>query len=154
MRFPQHGVRVGPARHGLGVFSLRRFAAGQQIGRVCGTIIDDPQYESDYCMEIGEHAALEPDAPFRYVNHCCQPNCALVEVAPAPSHEESPAAGELWLTAIRSIPAGAELTIDYGWPAETAIPCDCRAIQCRGWIVAEEQRQQVGGKTACPTLGE
>jgi len=28
-----------------------------------------------YCMDIGNGRVLEPHAPFRYVNHSCEPNC-------------------------------------------------------------------------------
>jgi len=33
-------------------------------------------------MELGSCSALEPDPPFRYVNHSCRPNCELVEIKP------------------------------------------------------------------------
>ena len=33
---------------------------------------------------------------------------------------------------------GEELTIDYGWEAEVAIPCACNSSRCRGWVVADQ----------------
>ena len=79
MKFSKEGVHVAPAQFGLGVFSLRLFRAQELIGPIRGTVMDDPDYESDYCMELGENMALEPAAPFRYLNHSCHPNCELVE---------------------------------------------------------------------------
>ena len=77
MEFQEEGVCVSPSPNGLGVFSIRPFSVNELIGPVRGTAIDDPAYESDYCMELGEHSALEPESPFRFVNHSCQPNCGL-----------------------------------------------------------------------------
>jgi hypothetical protein len=48
---------------------------------------------------------------------------------------------------LRSIVAGEELTIDYGWPAEQAIPCGCGAEDCRGWVVAEEELHRLPKKS-------
>jgi uncharacterized protein len=148
MQFPEQGVRVSPSTHGLGVFSVRSFVAEQRIGPICGQVIDDPSYQSDYCMELGEHSALEPVAPFRFINHSCQPNCELVQVD-SPSEDEGAAdSSELWLEALCAIPIGAQLTIDYAWPAWAAIPCHCGSPHCRGWIVDETQQDHVGDALA------
>ena len=88
-------------------------------------------------MELGERT-LEPAAPFRFLNHSCQPNCALVlDEEEEEAEDGTPAGASLWLEVLREIPAGEQLTIDYGWPAESAIPCKCGAARCRGWIVTE-----------------
>ena len=39
----------------------------------------------------------------------------------------------------RTIYPGEEITIDYGWPAVSAIPCLCGSERCRGWIVNMEE---------------
>lgn len=148
MQFLEEGVRVGPAPYGLGVYSLRPLARRQRIGPIRGQIIDDPDYQSDYCMELGEHTALEPDAPFRFVNHSCQPNCALVTLPSASAGAGSAAEDELWLETLRAIAAGAQLTIDYGWPAWAATACQCGSAKCRGWIVDRAQRHLVGRETS------
>jgi hypothetical protein len=140
----------------LGVYATRPFAACDLIGPIAGTVIDDPAYESDYCMELGPHSALEPAPPFRFVNHCCQPNCGLLEFE-TDSDGPLPGAGQLWLEALCDIPAGAQLTIDYAWPAWAAIPCGCGCPECRNWIVAAEQVDCIAsGKTdrdAAPSPG-
>ena len=66
MEYCEQSVRVGPSPHGLGVFSLRAFTPSELLGPIEGTIMDDREYESDYCMELSDHSALEPDPPFRF----------------------------------------------------------------------------------------
>lgn len=138
MELLYQGVRVGPSPLGLGVFSIRSYAVHELIGPIQGDVIDDPHYQSDYCMEIGEHSALEPDSPFRFVNHSCLPNCGLLEVESGASGP-----GELWLEVLRDILPGEQLTIDYAWPAWAAIPCRCGCPQCRGWIVAAGEQLRI-----------
>jgi uncharacterized protein len=138
MKYGRHGVRVGHSPHGLGVFSLRRFAADEWLGPIEGRVVDDAHYESDYCMELGEQSALEPDPPFRYVNHSCHPNCELIQR----NRTEDADHPRLWLQAKTTLAPGEELTIDYAWPAEVATRCHCGCPDCRRWIVARDQLEQ------------
>lgn len=128
-------VRIGRTPLGRGVFARRRFRAEQVIGVIRGQVIDDPEYTSNYCMDLGEGRSLEPVAPFCYLNHSCEPNCELFSW----ETDEPAPLDRLWLQALRPIEPGEELTIDYAWPAEAAIPCGCGAAGCRGWIVAAEE---------------
>jgi hypothetical protein len=139
MDYPEQYVRVGPSPNGLGVFSLRELTPNEAIGPIEGKTITDAGYESDYCMELGEHSALEPAPPFRYVNHSCHPNCELIEVG-----QESDVEGvRLWLKVTAVIAPGEELTIDYAWPARVATPCNCGCPDCRHWIVDADQLDKV-----------
>jgi hypothetical protein len=149
-KYRDEGVRVGPSPCGLGVFSMRSFGAQELIGPIQGTVVEDPQYESDYCMAIGVHAALEPAAPFRYMNHSCHPNCALVELE-IECDDGTIAPPELWVEALSAILPGDQLTIDYGWPAEFAIPCRCGSPDCRGWIVAAADLDRLPCNSRPPT---
>ncbi len=135
-------VAVEPARHGLGVFAKRHFQARRYVGRVRGRIVSDPNYSSHYCMDLGGDLSLEPGAPFRYLNHSCSPNCLLVLVQ-VEYEDGSPAEAEIWLEAARDIHPREELTIDYAWPVESAMPCDCGSPNCRGWIVGEGSLEAV-----------
>ena len=141
VEYREQGVRVGPAAFGLGVFSLRSFSAREVVGPIEGRIFDGDEYESDYCMALGENSALEPDAPFRFLNHSCQPNCALLEYEV--EYDDGTGGSELWLAVETDIEPGEQMTIDYGWPAESAIPCGCGSPECRKWIVAAEELGQV-----------
>jgi hypothetical protein len=48
----------------------------------------------------------------------------------------------VWLQTLRPIATGEELTIDYCWPASSAIPCACPTSKCRGWIVNHEELER------------
>ena len=139
MEYTKEAIRVGPSRHGLGVFALQAFSSGDFVGPIEGEVVDDPEYGSDYGIELGERT-LEPAAPFRFLNHSCQPNCELII---CDEDDDDPVLGRLsvWLGVLGEIAADEPLTIDYAWPADAAIPCQCGTAACRGWIVAEEQRE-------------
>ena len=136
MDYTKDDIRVGPCRHGLGGFALHAFATGDFIGPILGEIMTDPEYGSDYAIEVGDRA-LEPAAPFRFLNHSCRPNCEIIVFDDENGDGTSPDA-IVWLEILRSIAPGEPMTIDYAWPAEEAIPCQCGSADCRGWIVAEE----------------
>ncbi|MBP5622349.1 MAG: SET domain-containing protein-lysine N-methyltransferase, partial [Thermoguttaceae bacterium] len=80
-------------------------------------------------------------APYRFLNHSCAPNCQFIEWQ---IDDDSTSTGspvpivELWVHALRDIEPNEELTIDYGWDWQSAIPCKCGAPNCRGWICKEE----------------
>jgi SET domain-containing protein len=140
MRRITPAITIRETDRGRGVFAARRYRRGEIVGDVCGTIVPDDTAErhgSRYCMELGEGRALEPEPPFCFVNHSCEPNCEIYYDEP-PSANEPP--DRLWLRTLRVIDCGEELTIDYAWPAEWAIPCRCGSERCRGWIVAPEEQ--------------
>lgn len=142
-------VRIGRTRVGKGVFARKRYLASTVIGEIQGDVIEDPDYGSRYCMDIGGGCVLEPHAPFRYVNHSCDPNCEFdfFDLTPA---GESQTHRHVFLLALREIKPGEELTIDYNWSADTAIPCHCEAPTCRGWIVTPDQLATVTARHAAP----
>jgi hypothetical protein len=141
MKYTKETVRIGLSRHGLGVFALRLFTTGQFLGPIQGERVDDPAYGSDYAIELGAQS-LEPAAPFRFLNHSCQPNCALIICGE--EDEDGDSGGlSVWLEILGEIAPGEQMTIDYAWPSDAAIPCQCGAASCRGWIVAEEDLDEV-----------
>ncbi|MDR1958119.1 MAG: SET domain-containing protein-lysine N-methyltransferase [Planctomycetaceae bacterium] len=158
--FPK-GIRVDRTVCGLGVFAVRKYREGARIGRVRGKIFADPDYSSNYCIDAGGSMSLEPAAPFCFLNHSCEPNCQLLnyidenewddtlrrklafERANRPQAKKfagtDAAFGvELWLETLRDIEPHEQLTIDYAWTEDRAIPCLCGSPKCRGWIIAEE----------------
>jgi hypothetical protein len=120
------------------VFANTEIPPETVVGVVKGRVIDDAEYASPYCIDLGDALSLEPRAPFRYLNHSCDPNCELVLVD-AVYPDGSPAPTEVELHALRPIAMGEELTIDYAWSADGAIPCLCGSQRCRGWVVAHEE---------------
>ena len=129
-------VRVGESRHGKGVFATVPLKGKRPVGRIHGTI-KPPGYLSEYCMGFRD-GGIEPDEPYRRVNHSCDPNCELIEWE-ITNEETGEKVYELWLHTVRDIDAGEELTIDYAWDWRAAIPCECGSPNCRGWIVKPEE---------------
>jgi SET domain-containing protein len=126
-------VEVGPSRIGLGVFSRREFACEEVISEIDGETIAEDGYESDYCMDLGNGSVLEPNEPFRFLNHSCEPNAELVIWEDASSDPS-----QIWLHARTHIRPGDEITIDYGWEGSGKIQCHCGSPSCRGWLMAAE----------------
>jgi hypothetical protein len=130
-------VRVGETHVGRGVFARRRLPAGLVLGEIAGIILPDSPADASYVMELPSGRVLDPAEPLRYANHCCDPNC---EIFYWEGNETEPQEDRLWMQTIRPVEAGAEILIDYSWPADAAIPCRCRADCCRGWIVDPAER--------------
>ena len=132
-------VRIGMTAVGKGVFARQSYPKSSVVGEITGDVIDDPDYTSDYCIELNDRLSLEPYAPFRFLNHCCDPNCEFdfddVFVEP----EGSVVIPTVYVFALRNIDEGEELTIDYNWPASFAIPCECGSLACRGWVVSADE---------------
>jgi SET domain-containing protein len=141
---------------GLGVFTSRAISKGTLLLEYLGERISHEEAGERY------YAAKEPDAfvllftvnrkividggvggrAARYVNHSCDPNC------------EADAMGDrIFITSIRDIPAGAELTYDYNMEAPSPLPrdwrrryaCRCGTPRCRGAIVVLPRRRKVAG---------
>lgn len=143
---------------GLGLFAKGAIKKGHAVGQVHGDL-KPKDFRSHYCVEFGDNA-LEPHAPYRFLNHCCEPNCQFIEWhidAPTPEDADAEVL-ELWVHALRDIEIGEELTIDYGWDWESAIPCKCGSPNCRGWICKEEElelcRERRGAGSYAAKVGE
>lgn len=137
------GIRIRKTPVGKGVFATRQYRKNQVVGQMTGTIITDDNYDPDYVVDLGKVGVLEPAAPFRFLNHCCDPNAALIEYEPEPGERPT-----MWVEVIRTIQPGDQITIDYGWPADSAIRCLCGAKTCRGWVVAESELAKVKRRLA------
>ena len=138
MKRAGRAVRIGPTPYGLGVFARRRFQPRETIAEIHGGRVAEAGYWSEYCMGLGGGLVLEPRAPLRYLNHSCEPNCELVRTVTA-EDRDGVVRRALFLKALVRIVRGRQLTIDYAWSAESAIPCLCGTANCRGWIVADEE---------------
>lgn len=135
-------VRIGKAVCGKGVFARQDIPKGTVVGLVQGQVIDDAHYGTTHCIDLGGTYSLEPREPFRYLNHCCSPNCCLC-IEEAYYDDGTPAPATVSVEAILAIPKGGELTIDYHWSAEGAIKCQCGSPVCRGWIVDADELPKV-----------
>lgn len=136
-------IEVRPARFGQGVFAIRDLEDDEVVGRIRGLVTPEEDVDPDYCIQLEGDLYLIPAPPFRFLNHSCEPNCELFIYEHDPESEEI-GYHPLYVATLREIAEGEELTIDYAWSADHAIPCGCGAPGCRGWIVAEEERHELG----------
>jgi SET domain-containing protein len=134
-------VRVGASpidRQGL--FAATDIAQGTRIIEYCGEKIAKCEsarrlanrniyiFHLNYQYDIdGETLANTA----RYINHSCDPNCAVEYTAAA-----------IWIFAIKDIQAGEELSFNYGYDARDyeKFPCRCGAKICCGYILGHGYR--------------
>jgi uncharacterized protein len=116
-------VREGT--HGRGVFTREGIPAGTKVLRYGGPLLryrdTTPQ---TYAVQIGPNLYLGGSGGIDdYVNHCCEPNCALLMEGTVVD-----------LVAIREIAAGEELFFDYSTTMDEddfEMTCHCGAPSCR-----------------------
>lgn len=126
---------------GLGLFAVRAFAPGERLAPYSGptTTVPPSADASDgkiFALEIAPGRWLDgsgEDNPSRHANHACDPNAELIW---------QEAEGIAWLTALRPIAAGEEITFDYGFSLAESLfhPCACGAAECVGRIIATPLR--------------
>lgn len=137
-------IKLGDTPYGMGVFASKKIKGGMPVGKIEGEFHPDKKYDSEYCMSFND-GALEPEEPYRFVNHSCEPNCELVELVVA-DQNSGKVFHELWIYALTDIKRGEQLTLDYAWPYTDAIECQCGSPNCRGWIVAADEVEKVIAK--------
>lgn len=129
--------------HGRRLFAGVAITAGEIVAVKGGAIMDSAtwslvreavspaeiQIEDD--LYIAPRSADEVEANILCLNHSCNPNVGV--------------RGQITFVAMRDIPAGAELTIDYAMidadPAER-MACACGAPECRTLITGDDWRLQ------------
>lgn len=138
-------VDVAESKTGMGVYTRTALAIGCIVGEVEGEIIDDLSYSSDYCIDLENGSLMEPASPFRFVNHSCEPNCEL-DWSLHECDETQDSRLHVFITAIKPINAGDEITIDYNWPISMGVKCLCGSSICRGtvgWVVEDEEEYSI-----------
>lgn len=105
----------------------------------------DARYEGSkltYLFGVGDGTqVIDGHSMAMFLNHSCDPNC-----------ETSEARGRIWISSIRDIEPGEELTYDYnlydGEDGEGV--CNCGAAICRGSMFSpiEIDRREVARKAA------
>ena len=139
-------VRAAVGCAGTGVVANAPLAAGVVACRFSGRIVSFatlPQAELCHALWLDGDRWLIPDAPARFINHSCDPNCVLAD---------DPADADAALVvAIRPIAAGEEITFAYdrvdadelaanknnpayAWRPEWTFQCRCGAPICRGLV--------------------
>lgn len=127
--------------HGRGLFAARDLAKGERVVEYVGHKIT--KAESDrrtnrqwargrvYTFELNSRYDIDGSPLWnkaRWANHGCDPNTETEVIR-----------GKIWLTALRDIAAGEEITYDYNFPVDDEpAPCRCGSPRCRGFIVGSQ----------------
>jgi|TARA_B100001540_G_scaffold314475_1_gene339508 SET domain-containing protein len=137
-------------RKGLGLYAAKNIKKGTKIINYIGKIITKKQTEISkkydntkpiYLFNLNNRYDLDGDYSFntaRLINHSCSNNC-----------EYDGKGLKLWVTAIRDIKKGEELTCDYGFGYDEdykQFPCNCGSKNCCGYIVRAESRWRINKK--------
>jgi SET domain-containing protein len=134
---PIPGLRVVKSPiHGYGVVSTRPFAAGELIAEVDGVARRlDELVDDEYCLWVNDNLYFDMVDQTRWINHSCTPNGEV--------ETEVDENGQVHarINAVRDIAVGEEITYDYEFAPEFAIPCNCASPDCRGLIINPEFKQ-------------
>ena len=137
-------------RKGYGLCATKNIKKGTKIINYIGKIITKKQTELSkkydntkpiYLFNLNNRYDLDGDYSFntaRLINHSCSNNC-----------EYDGKGLKLWVTAIRDIKKGEELTCDYGFGYDEdfkQFPCNCGSNNCCGYIVRAESRWRIHRK--------
>ena len=114
-----------------GLFATEFIKRGEVIAKIKGKIVSafttkDKKNVSRTGIDLDKGNLLEPNYPFKEINHSCDPNCTFEEF--------NDKKGIVILQALRRINKYEELRVDYGWEKEMAIHCVCGSKKCRGII--------------------
>ncbi len=124
--------------HGTGAFARRHIPCGTRVIGYVGERIGKQESlkrcegNNEYIFSLNDSEDLDGNVPWnpaRFINHSCSPNC-----------EAELADDSIWIIATRDIPAGGEVTFNYGYDLHEYkdYPCRCGGVGCVGYIVAEE----------------
>ena len=132
-------VRIAPSPiHGRGAFATRFMPKGARVIEYAGERITKAeslrrcQGQNWFIFGLDEEFDLDGNVewnPARFLNHSCTPNAEAV-------YDDS----RVWIVALRDVQPGEEITFNYGYDLVDyeEHPCHCGALECAGYIVAEE----------------
>lgn len=120
-------LKVGKSKTGKGLFALEKIPKGSCIIEYVGTVVpkeDLYNKNSKYYFEVGRGITINGNVPWnkaKYINHSCKPNC-----------EADGPRGHVYITALKNIKEGEELTYDYGeeYFDEFLKPIGCKCTGC------------------------
>ena len=117
--------------NGRGCFALVTLPARRKVGEFAGERITNREAARRVARggkvkvcEIGDGWSMDASRggnETAFINHSCAPNCFCRVMH-----------GRLLFFALREIPAGEELTLDYTPSQHPGRPCTCGAANCRG----------------------
>ncbi|MGB6690067.1 MAG: SET domain-containing protein-lysine N-methyltransferase [Terracidiphilus sp.] len=137
------------AIHAAGCYATTPIRKGERVAQYDGPRITKDEADelySDapltYLFGLGDGSiVIDGHSMAMFINHSCRPNCETEEIR-----------GRVWITAIRNIAAGDEITYDYclydGGDEECL--CNCGEPNCRGTMYSKEEirRRKAAAKKA------
>jgi len=137
------------AIHAAGCYTTTAIRKGERVAEYTGRRLT--KKEADACYEgstitylfgLGDGSiVIDGHCAAMFINHSCDANCETSEVD-----------GRVWITAIKNIATGDEITYDYclydGGDDEAI--CNCGAAKCRGTMYSREEikRRKAAAKKA------
>ena len=133
-----------------GLYASKNIKSGSKIIEYIGKLISkketetNPKFDNEkdiYLFNLNSKYDLDGDYSWntaRLINHSCNPNC-----------EVDGKGLKLWITAIKDIKKGEELSYDYGFGYDVdykLFPCKCGSQNCVGYIVREGSRWRINKK--------
>jgi SET domain-containing protein len=129
------------AIHAAGCYTTTAIRKGERVAEYDGPRMSkdeaDELYEDTpvtYLFGLGDGSiVIDGHSMAMFINHSCDANCETEELK-----------GRVWITAIRNIKAGDEITYDYclydGGDDEAF--CNCGAKKCRGTMYSREESKK------------
>ncbi len=143
--------------HGHGVFANSKISKSEKIIEYIGEKISKKEGDkrsnarltkylgskktgSVYIFELDKKYDIDGSPLYnkaRYINHSCDPNCE-VEISN----------GRIWISSIKNIKKGEELTYDYGYEFDSDDykdhVCKCGSKKCIGYIISSDDWPKFG----------
>ena len=136
-KYPRLVIRSS-AIHAAGCYTLDAIRKGQRICEYDGPRMEkavaDERYADRYVTYLFGYGSgemvIDGFGTAMFINHCCSPNCETEEM------DE-----RIFMSALRDIAAGEELTFEYNlYDSDDARQdCYCGAANCRGTMFAKEE---------------
>lgn len=123
-----------------GVFATENIPSGEKIVEYTGRRLSKNQADrssSLYLFDLNSKVTIDGRNIARYINHSCDPNC-----------EADVIKGKIWISSIRPIQKGEELSYNYHYDYEEGLdfPCRCGHRKCAGYIMAPENWHKLNKK--------
>jgi len=143
--------------HGKGIVAIKNIKKGTRIIEYIGEKIlkseGDKRSEkrltkylnskvtgSVYIFELNKKYDIDGSPLYnkaRYINHSCDPNCEVDIVK-----------NEIWISSIKNIKKGEELSYDYGYEFDSEDykdhSCKCGSDNCIGYIISSDDWKKFG----------
>jgi uncharacterized protein len=142
--------------HAAGCYTTSRIPKGAKVVEYTGPRVSKRQADKlykdskiTYLFGIGDGSSvINGHGMAMYINHSCDPNCETDEIR-----------GRVWITSLRDIEPGEELTYDYNLydgEDEDEARCYCGASTCRTSMYSPEEiarRKKVAQRKAKGATG-